>query len=116
MTLQDYRDSFSDFHKEAYGFRPRHDTSHWTLADWEQEWADLRRMCDANAKEQAASEAAAIVELEARIVKLIGMGAADREAAIRWIADGEQAGDDREYLCFCLGLPYGYFKTPACAV
>jgi hypothetical protein len=30
--------------------------------------------------------------------------------AIRWIAEAEDAGSDMEYLCFLVGVPYGYIK------
>lgn len=117
MTIEEYQNDFSDFHKEAYGFRPRFSTSHWTLADWEHEWEVLRRALDQRIADEAESEAAAVVEFEARIVKLIDMGAADRETAIRWIADAEGAAEDSGYLCYLLGLPYGFFaKTPTCVV
>lgn len=55
------------------------------------------------------AEAAAAVEVEKTIAKLIGMGAADRDAAIRWLADAEGTGGDLDYLCYSLGLKYGYF-------
>ena len=46
------------------------------------------------------------------IVKLIGHGAPDRATAIRWLHDAEGTDNDNEYLCFCLGLKYGYFNCP----
>ena len=109
MTLQDYEEAYSDFHKEAYGFRPRYAPKDWTLADWEKEWEILHRTCEANQVAEAAAERKAIAEFETRIVKLISMGAADRETAIRWIEDAEQASGSE--LCYVLGLPYGYFKA-----
>ena len=41
---------FSDFYKEANGFRPRHiDTSSWSLEDFDREFAVLARICKENA-------------------------------------------------------------------
>ena len=102
---------FSDFYKEANGFRPRHiDTSSWTLEDFDREFEVLARVCKDNTARRVAEEAAAVTKLEARIAELITIGAKDRTMAIRWIAEAEEAGSDMEYLCFLVGVPYGYFK------
>ena len=102
---------FSDFYKEAHGFRPRHiDTSRWTLEDFDREFEVLAVVCKENAALRDAQEAAAVVRFEKRIVDLIAIGAKDRAMAIRWIAEAEECGGDMEYLCFLVGVPYGYFK------
>jgi len=105
---------FSDFYKEANGFRPRHiDTSSWSLADFDAEFEVLARICKENAAQQDVAEASAIVRFEARIVDLIACGAKDRTTAIRWIAEAEDCGSDMSYLCYCLGLPYQYLLEVA---
>ena len=105
---------FSDFYKEANGFRPRHiDTSSWSLADFDAEFESLAQTCKENAVIQDASEAVAITRFEARIVDLIAIGAKDRTTAIRWISEAEDCGSDMSYLCFCLGLPYQYLLEAA---
>ena len=105
---------FSDFYKEANGFRPRHiDTSSWSLADFDAEFAVLARVCKENAAQQDVAEASAVVRFEARIVDLIAIGAKDRTTAIRWIAEAEDCGSDMSYLCYCLGLPYQYLLEAA---
>ena len=102
---------FSDFYKEANGFRPRHiDTSSWTLEDFDAEFEVLARVCRENADVRDAQEAAAVVRFEKRIVSLMQSGAKDRAMAIRWIAEAEECNGDMEYLCFLVGVPYGYFK------
>ena len=102
---------FSDFYKEANGFRPRHiDTSSWTLEDFDAEFEVLARVCKENAAMRDAQEAAAVVRFEKRIVSLMQSGAKDRAMAIRWIAEAEECNGDMEYLCFLVGVPYGYFK------
>lgn len=108
-TIEGYQQVYSDFYKEAHGSRPRHDTSDWTLEKWQEVWASLGRVCEMNRQHEAEQEAAAIKEFEERILKLIAIGAPDRAAAIRWIHDAEDTGGDPEYLCYTLGLPYGYF-------
>lgn len=102
---------YSDYYKEAYGFRPRHSTTHWTVLDFNDEFARLGQTCQENAVAAAESEAAAVEKLEATIANLISIGAKNREVAIRWIADGEQVGDDMDHLCSNLGIPYGYLSN-----
>ena len=105
---------FSDFYKEANGFRPRHiDTSSWSLADFDAEFEVLARICKENAAQQDVAEASAIVRFEARIVDLIACGAKDRTTAIRWISEAEDCDSDMSYLCYCLGLPYQYLLEVA---
>lgn len=101
---------FWDFYKEAHGFRPRHvDTTSWTVAEFHSEFVELARVCKQNAEARNEQEAAAAVRFEARIATLIDTGAHDRATAIRWIAQAEGAEGDADYLCFLLGLEYGYF-------
>ena len=105
---------FSDFYKEANGFRPRHiDTSSWTMEDFDAEFEVLARICKENAELRDAAEAASVVRFEARIVDLIAIGAKDRTMAIRWISEAEDCGSDMSYLCYCLGLPYQYLLEAA---
>ena len=40
-------------------------------------------------------------------------GAKSFEMALRWIHEAEETGGDDEYLCYCVGLPYGYFRKTA---
>ena len=105
---------FSDFYKEAYGFRPRHiDTSTWTLADFDNQFEVLANICKEIAASRKVAEDEAVKALEARIDSLIQSGAKNRAMAIRWIAEAEECDGDMEYLCFLVGVPYGYFKEVA---
>jgi len=110
-TLEQYACQFWDMYKDAYGVRPRGiDTSSWTESDFEAEFVQLGKTIDANYKDQLAAEATAIVAFEDRVQVLLGMGADDREQALLWIHEAEGSNGDDEYLCFLLGLPYGYFR------
>ena len=109
-TLEQYACQFWDMYKDAYGVRPRGiDTSSWTEAQFEAEFVSLSKTIESNYKDQLASEAKAIERFEAQVESFIQSGAKDRETAIRWFHEAEQTNGDEEYLCFCLGLPYGYF-------
>jgi len=105
---------YSDMYKDTYGFRPRGITAGWTEADYEREIDALIPILEASIAEEKERESAAVVCFEKRIVDTIAAGAENRAAAIRWIAAAENAynGDtlDFEYLCFLVGVPYGYLK------
>jgi hypothetical protein len=109
--LEQAQCTYSDFHKDAYGFRPRHiDTSTWTLEDFDREFAVFARVCEENRIQEAAAEAEATAKFEQHVTNTICMGAKDRATALRWIMDASQADGDWEYFCFLNGLPYGYFR------
>jgi hypothetical protein len=102
---------FSDFYKDVHGVRPRFMDDTWTVADYQREIDGLRDYSEILEKEQKEFEERKIQEVEERIAKLIAIGAGDRATAIRWIRDAEDCNEnDEDYLCFVLGIPYGYFK------
>lgn len=112
--LEQYEASYSDFYKEAHGFRPRHvNTDTWTEADYEREFEQLGQICNENAEREALQEAEAVRKFEQHVTNTICMGAGDRETALRWIMDASQADGDWEYFCYLNGLPYGYFRQAA---
>ena len=99
-----------DMYKDAYGVRPRWiDTTKWTLEVFEAEFESLAQTCKENAEKRAVAEIEAVKVLEKRIASLMQSGAKDRSMAIRWIAEAEECNGDMEYLCFLVGVPYGYF-------
>jgi hypothetical protein len=108
-ALEQAQCTYSDFHKDAYGFRPRNDVSDWTLEDFDREFAIFARVCEENRIQEAAAEAEAIVRFEDRVTNLMHTGT-NRARVIAWLMDAEGANGDFEYFCFTQGLPYGYFK------
>jgi len=109
--LEQAQCTFWDMYKDAYGFRPRHvDTSSWTLADFDREFADLDKVMTANAAAEKIAEAKAVEAFERRVAELISMGAQDYEMALRWIHEAEDTNGDDSYLAWTLGLPYMYFS------
>jgi hypothetical protein len=110
-TLEQYACQYWDMYKDAYGVRPRGiDTSAWTEAEFEAEFVQLSKTIDANYKEQLASEERAAHDFEMRMLSLLQSGAKNREMALRWVHEAEGSDGDDEYLCYLVGLPYGYFK------
>ncbi|MBW3019987.1 hypothetical protein KY334_01715, partial [Candidatus Woesearchaeota archaeon] len=53
---QEHRESliqmYSDFHKEAYGYRPRFNYSLYTLQQLEDDMARFEKVCEENRKQQ----------------------------------------------------------------
>jgi len=106
--------TFWDMYKDAYGVRPRGiDTSGWTLADFDREFASLGQIIEAEEAQRRDAEAEATVRVEKAIDTLIRSGAQDRATAIRWLHESHDTQGDDEYLCFQLDLPYGYFREVA---
>ena len=110
-TLEQYACQFWDMYKDAYGVRPRGiDTSAWTEADFEAEFVSLSKIIEQENKARLESEERAMHEFEMRVQDLMRSGAKTREMALRWIHEAEGSDGDDEYLCFLVGLPYGYFR------
>jgi hypothetical protein len=109
--LEQAQCTYWDMYKDAYGHRPRGiDTSSWTLAAFDAEFVVLGKIIEEENQQRKQAQAAAIVRFEEQVKSFIKMGANDRETALRWFHEAEQTNGDEEYLCFCLGLPYNYFK------
>jgi len=102
---------YSDLYKEAYGFRPRFDISHFTSDDFEKEFAKLEATCKQVHAEEEAAEKRAANHFEKMVTETIKMGANDRATAIRWFMSGEGlAKGETEYFEYLYHLPYGYLK------
>ena len=110
-TLEQYACQYWDMHKDAYGVRPRGiNTTEWTEADFEAEFVILAQTIDANYKVQLEQEEKATIAFEMRVQELLMSGAKDYAMALRWIHEAEGSDGDEEYLCYLVGLPYGYFR------
>ena len=110
-VLEQYACQFWDMYKDAYGVRPRGvDTSAWDEATFEAEFNYLQDLIAKNDQERKISEAEAMHEFEMRMQDLLRSGAKDRAMALRWVHEAEGSNGDDEFLCYLVGLPYGYFK------
>ena len=112
--LEQAQCTYWDMYKDAYGVRPRGvNTSSWTLADFEQEFASLGSVIQREEADRKVAEDEAIEKFEQHVLNTICMGARDRETALKWIMDASNANGDWEYFCFTQGLPYNYFRKAA---
>ena len=112
--LEQAQATFWDMYKDTHNFRPRHiDTSTWTLADFEREFAELGEVMKANEITQGIEEAIAIEKFERRVAEMLTIGALDSAMAMRWIHEAEGTHGDNDFLAWTLGLPYQYFRKAA---
>ena len=110
-VLEQYACQYWDMYKDAYGVRPRWiDTTKWTLEQFEAEFASLATAIEQAEVERKAAEAEAQHDFEMRVQGLLMSGAKDRTMALRWIHEAEGSNGDEDYLCYLIGLPYGYFR------
>ena len=110
-TLEQYACQYWDMYKDAYGVRPRGiDTSSWTESDFEREFFQLSVTIAEEDRVRKEAEEKAAHDFEMRILSLQMTGATDRDMALRWVHEAEGSDGDDEYLCFLVGLPYGYFR------
>ena len=112
-ALEQAQCTYWDMYKDTYGHRPRGvDTTKWTLADFEAEFASLATAIEQAEVERKAAEAEAIAAFEDRVLNLMHTST-NRERVIAWLMDAEGANGDSEYFAFTQGLPYGYFRKAA---
>jgi hypothetical protein len=107
--LDELVSTYSELHKDVHGVKARW----YRAASVEQAYADIDILQAQGEDIWAQAHLARKVEgvnVELRIVKLVEMGAGDRETAVRWLHEAEGTAGDNELLCFFLGLEYGYFK------
>jgi hypothetical protein len=108
--------TFWDAYKDAHGFRPRHiDTTMLTVDELKADIARLASIIQDNERIRLEEEAASVVRFEDRVASIIELGARDRAMALRWIHEAEDTDGDDEYLCYRVGVPYGYIKTEVTA-
>ena len=83
---------FSDFHKDAYGFRPRNHRFYdadTTPAEKQEIWDATGRAFDRRQEEEVRREKEALADFKAQITKVIEAGAGNRINALRWMTSSE---------------------------
>jgi hypothetical protein len=110
--LEELECLYAEMYKDVHGMKAR-----WYRAESvEQARADIARLQEELVlaeKARREEEARAVVKFCKRIEKTIKAGAKNRETALRWIMEADDAGGDWEYLCYLNGLPYSFFKQAA---
>jgi len=112
--LEELQGSYSDLHKDVYGFRPRGCSENFNSVKWLE--SELSFLCTELDKIQAEEEAVqhkAIFDFEEKVNEMIKLGAKTRQTALKWLFDAEAdeyVSNDPDYFCYLNNLPYGYFK------
>lgn len=110
--LEQAKQIWWDAFKDANGFRPRDiDISEWSLEKLNEEIKRLGEIIGRQETERIDQQAAAVVVFELRIKNLIDTSGKDRAAAIALIHEEEGSNGDGDYLCYLVGIPYGYFNN-----
>lgn len=86
----DYLLTYSDYHKDAYGFRPRYDYSNYTLEQLIADYEKFGKVVEENMREEEIAQKRNIDAFEKRITDVIMLGANDRQTALKWICDGDE--------------------------
>ena len=108
------KDTVSDLHKDAYGFRPSETFWSWwdsaTDGEKQAEWDDLHDAFRRTQARERAAEEAAVNRFFQRIASLMHSGARDQHMAIRWLVESVDCQGDLSFACYLLNLPYSYEK------
>lgn len=100
-----------DYYKDVHGIRPRWmNYDAMTEAELEAELDSLSKQAEVVFAEEKRQQEAATHDFEIRMQNLLMSGAKDRAMAIRWLHEANGSQYDNDYLCFLLGLPYGYLN------
>lgn len=108
-----------DIYKDVHGVRPRH-VIYEAMSEQDLQDAihDLEIALGFAEEQRREAEEKATHDFEIRIRMLMDCGAKDREMAIRWIAESMDVDispstmyQDLDFLCYKLGLPYGYLDS-----
>lgn len=104
-------DSFSDLHKDAYGFRPSGSFYQWMNAatpdELQAEWDSLLRSLEYSIREQEDRETECLQSLEKEIAWMLNNGADSVATCVRWLDDMYNTDGDYMYLDYKLGVKYG---------
>jgi hypothetical protein len=105
---------YSDFHKDAYGFRPRGiNYDAMTLAELKADFASFAEICESNEKQEKEANERVIASFEARLQSVIDMGAGDRETALRWMMESFDTHEFdygiEGFVTYTLGMGYTDF-------
>lgn len=98
---------YSDFHKDAYGFRPRGiNYDAMSLEDLDADLTRFAEVCKENANAEAIAEAKAVEAFNTSIASIISMGAGNKATALRWTAEAGVAdsGWDMDFYLWKLGI------------
>lgn len=95
---------YSDFHKDAYGYRPRWNYSEMSDEDILADFKTFSEVYRENARLEKIAQARAVAKWDELVVKTIEFGAGDKKTALRWLWDGSGEAYDVSYFLWELGI------------
>lgn len=94
---------YSDFHKDAYGFRPRWNYHSLSDAELIADFDTFSSVCKENAIQEDIQLQADLKAWDELIDKTIHLGAKDYKTALRWIVEGHNEWD-AEHIVWSHGI------------
>lgn len=109
MTVFTYDETtVSDLHKDARYHRPgEYFWARWNAATQQEKqeiWNGLIMELEYTNMREREEEALAVAKFEQAIADAIGVGAGDRETAIRWLFEGSNSEQDVEHAIYDYGI------------
>lgn len=101
--------TYSDAYKDAHGFRPRGELEDWSVEHLTAEIQRLSEVIEQQIAAERLEQEASIEAFEEHIREQADVGI-DRAQAIANLHVDRNTWGDNEFLCYDLGLPYGYIK------
>jgi hypothetical protein len=95
---------YSDFHKDALGFRPSSFPT--TQAEYDRDVDYFARELERNQLREAVEEKAAWEKFNASVIQIMESLSVDRATAVRWLFEAEDCQGDRSYFLYLNGLGY----------
>ena len=95
---------YSDFHKDAHGYRPRWDYSSLSDEELINHFNSFNAICKENKINEDFAENQALTDFEALINKTIQLGANDRKTALAWLWEGSEELYDVSYFLWQHGI------------
>lgn len=85
-------DTYSDFHKDAYGFRPNANDPFYTATPERKQvlWDLVAEQFEYKQNEEKLEDARCVAQFKDWIQSMIDNGANDEETALRWILEGRE--------------------------
>ena len=109
---------YSDFHKDAYGFRPSHDDPFYTASPERKQviWNLVAEQYEFKQNEEELEEARSVAQFKDWVQSMIDNGANDEETALRWIVEDRdfQNEMDVEHFVWEQGILFTDYGKQVC--
>jgi len=111
---------YSDFHKDAYGFRPAKDDTFYTSSPERKQviWNLVAEQYEFKQNEEQQEEVRCVANFQEYINRMIDDGAGDEATAYRWIVEGQdfQNEMDVEHYVWEQGILFTDYGKQVCRI